>query len=199
MKKRMMSMLLALTPDAYYLLPETVEVAAGGTGLTLGTDFSCDSATGVLTIPAASVKGDWEISAQALPQQFSVTHKTSGGTNPASNPAHYTVEDNVTLTAPTREGYTFTGWTWEGQEKPVLSVEMPAGTTGELRFTANWKENEKPPIRFTDVNADDWFYDPVYWAVETDITTGTTDATFSPADASTRAQGVTFLYRFFHA
>ena len=71
-------------------------------------------------------------------------------------------------------------------------------STGDLCFTANWKENEKPPIRFTDVNADDWFYDSVYWAVETDITTGTTDTTFSPSDACTRAQGVTFLYRFFH-
>ena len=48
---------------------------------------------------------------------------------------------------------------------------------------------------FTDVGTGDYFYTPVLWAVENGVTTGTTAATFSPEDACTRGQVVTFLYR----
>ena len=48
---------------------------------------------------------------------------------------------------------------------------------------------------FTDVNSNDWFYDPVQWALEKHITTGTTATTFSPNDLCNRAQILTFLWR----
>ena len=50
---------------------------------------------------------------------------------------------------------------------------------------------------FTDVHRNDFFWYPVKWAVEEEITTGTSAATFSPMLTCTRAQVVTFLYRFF--
>lgn len=49
---------------------------------------------------------------------------------------------------------------------------------------------------FTDVKADSYYYDAVLWAVENGITGGTSANTFSPDDSCTRAQVVTFLYRF---
>ena len=52
-------------------------------------------------------------------------------------------------------------------------------------------------VAFTDVDRDDFFWYPVKWAVEEDITTGTSATTFSPMLTCTRAQVVTFLYRFF--
>ena len=48
---------------------------------------------------------------------------------------------------------------------------------------------------FTDVHANDYFYDAVLWAVENGITNGTSKTTFSPNATVTRAQVVTFLYR----
>ena len=48
---------------------------------------------------------------------------------------------------------------------------------------------------FTDVNESHYFYNAVLWAVENGITAGTTATTFSPDDDCTRAQAVTFLYR----
>ena len=48
---------------------------------------------------------------------------------------------------------------------------------------------------FTDVRADDYFYDAVLWAVEHGITNGTSAKTFSPDATVTRAQVVTFLWR----
>ena len=48
---------------------------------------------------------------------------------------------------------------------------------------------------FSDVPADSWFAPPVLWAVENDITNGTSDTTFSPDAICNRAEVVTFLYR----
>ena len=48
---------------------------------------------------------------------------------------------------------------------------------------------------FRDVQATDYFYRAVLWAYYNGITTGTTGTTFSPYNACTREQCVTFLYR----
>ena len=54
-------------------------------------------------------------------------------------------------------------------------------------------ENQDNP--FGDVRAKDYFCQPVLWAVENGITSGTGAGKFSPADSCTRGQVVTFLYR----
>ncbi len=48
---------------------------------------------------------------------------------------------------------------------------------------------------FEDILPTDYYYDPVLWAVGRNITTGTSQTSFSPADPCTRAQMVTFLWR----
>ena len=48
---------------------------------------------------------------------------------------------------------------------------------------------------FTDVNAYDYYYNAVLWAVEQGITTGLTATTFGPDETVTRGQVATFLYR----
>ena len=55
------------------------------------------------------------------------------------------------------------------------------------------KTNDDNP--FTDVLASDYYYDSVLLAYENDITSGTSDTTFSPNDDCLRGQIVTFLYR----
>ena len=50
---------------------------------------------------------------------------------------------------------------------------------------------------FTDVKTTAYNYDAILWAYDNRITTGTSDTTFSPDAYCTRAQIVTFLYRFF--
>ena len=49
---------------------------------------------------------------------------------------------------------------------------------------------------FTDVKAGAYYYDAVLWAVENGITGGKTAMTFVPKEPCTRAQVVTFLYRY---
>ena len=48
---------------------------------------------------------------------------------------------------------------------------------------------------FEDVSADDYYYNAVLWAVENGITSGTSANTFGPDATVTRAQNVTFLWR----
>ena len=48
---------------------------------------------------------------------------------------------------------------------------------------------------FTDVNAKQFYYKPMLWAVENNITAGLTATTFGPTAICNRAQVVTFLYR----
>ena len=55
------------------------------------------------------------------------------------------------------------------------------------------KSTENP---FGDVSSGTYYYDAVLWAVENNITNGTSDTVFSPDGVCTRAQVVTFLYRY---
>lgn len=48
---------------------------------------------------------------------------------------------------------------------------------------------------FSDVTKADYYFSPVLWCAVHDITTGTSDRTFSPKDTCTRAEVVTFLWR----
>ena len=52
-----------------------------------------------------------------------------------------------------------------------------------------------PAPAFTDVPADAYYAAPVAWAVENEITTGTSDTAFSPKQDCTNAQILTFLWR----
>ena len=47
---------------------------------------------------------------------------------------------------------------------------------------------------FTDVTEADWFYNPVKWALRTNVTSGISETVFGPYDSCTRAQVVTFLW-----
>ena len=71
------------------------------------------------------------------------------------------------------------------------TFSMPAGkVTVEASFKA-----EAPVNPFTDVPEDSWYKDAVIWAVNRDITSGTSATTFAPDGICTRAQAVTFLWR----
>lgn len=69
--------------------------------------------------------------------------------------------------------------------------------------TLLWRLNGCPNLdksnehnMFDDVSPNDYFYEPTYWAAEQGITNGTADGIFSPNDVCTRAQIITFLYRY---
>ena len=77
-----------------------------------------------------------------LTHRYAITYDLAGGAVETENPTTYTVESaDITLNNPTRDGYTFTGWTYEGQTAPTLNVTIAQGATGNRSYTANWKKN----------------------------------------------------------
>ncbi len=79
-----------------------------------------------------------------------------------------------------------------------FTFKMPGSkVTVEATFRAVEEIPEKPEVvnPFVDVNENAYYHDAVLWAVEKGITGGTSAATFSPDEACTRAQMVTFLWR----
>ena len=64
-----------------------------------------------------------------------------------------------------------------------LSPECPVSSN----FTA---------ISFADVSPDDFFFEPVIWMAQEEITTGKAPGLFAPDDPVTRAEAATFLWRF---
>ena len=73
-------------------------------------------------------------------------------------------------------------------------------TRGQMATFLSRVADGKPvsdKVIFADVNADKYYAKAVQWAYEQKITVGTSATTFSPNDPCTRAQMVTFLYRYF--
>lgn len=57
------------------------------------------------------------------------------------NIQYYNIETSYTLENPSRDGYTFIGWSENGSEQLVLNKSINKGTIGELSFKAYWAPN----------------------------------------------------------
>lgn len=90
------------------------------------------------------------------PISYSITYNLNGGTNSSTNPSTYDVLYGVSLKAPTKAGYTFTGWYDENGNKITginegcnakfssaddLYAKLAARTTGNRVLTAHWSYN----------------------------------------------------------
>ena len=72
---------------------------------------------------------------------YQIEYNLQGGTV-TGNPGSYTVETNpFTLVNPTKEGYTFVGWTGSNGDVPSLTVTLPEEELGDKNYTANYSIN----------------------------------------------------------
>ena len=117
---------LSATPDEGYELsgwqtePDAVQVGEDGT----------------FVMPDGPVT----VTAEFAPVAYRINYDLAGGAGAEQNPDNYTVEsDEITLTAPTRDGYTFAGWSGTGIEGVEGAVTIPAGSIGDRSYTANWR------------------------------------------------------------
>lgn len=78
---------------------------------------------------------------------------------------------------------------------PDVTVTRGQVATFLYRAASAAKPNTFNP--FADVKTTAYNYDAILWAYDNRITTGTSDTTFSPDAYCTRAQIVTFLYRYY--
>ncbi len=102
-----------------------------------GTDI--DGMVSDVMIPSGSY-GDREYTAN-WEAYGKITYKLGGGR--ALNPSEYSFQDKTfTLNNPTREGYTFIGWTGTDLDGLTMTVTIPTGSHGDRKYTANWEVNE---------------------------------------------------------
>ena len=108
--------------------------------------------------------------------------------------------DTVTITATPDKGYTLESLTVLDKDGKALELTdkdggkytfvMPAG---KVTVKAVFMDDNTMLNFFTDVHAEDYYYDAVLWAAQKGITGGMSDTLFAPNAACTRAQIVTFL------
>lgn len=78
------------------------------------------------------IKAKWEII------NYNITYVLDGGTS--TNPNTYTIEDNITLTNPTKFGSTFLGWSINNEETYNSTITISKGTTGDKEYIARWTD-----------------------------------------------------------
>ena len=111
------------------------------TGYTFAGWYEKADCTGTaVTIIPADATGNKEYWAGWTPISYSITYVLDGG-NVSGNPTSYTIESSaITLNNPTREGYTFTGWSGTDLTgNNHMSVTIASGSTGHRTYTAHWK------------------------------------------------------------
>ena len=94
-----------------------------------------------IEIPENMPANDLTATAIWTPVVYSITLNTVSGAV-GSYPTTYTVESGaINIPNPTREGYTFLGWTGTGLSEATKNLAIPAGSVGNRNYTATWSEN----------------------------------------------------------
>lgn len=101
--------------------------------------------------------GNWKytsdktLTAHWTPTNYQITYDLDEGVNNPLNPTTYNIESStITLSDPSKTGYTFIGWTNSDVTTPTKNLFIESGSTGNKEFKANWSAN-KYKINF-DVN-----------------------------------------------
>jgi len=140
----------SLSGDGRYLVGTSVTVNAGSrvgytfSGWTVneGSITLSNSVTETFTMPAHDVV----VTANWSPISYTINYVlNSGGTNAAGNPSSYNVGNTfpIPINNPSRSGYEFLSWnvlyTNGSQVSSQSYYNIPAGTTGNIELTANWR------------------------------------------------------------
>lgn len=142
---------LQTTWGSFNLLPNTSGVgnvlsfkgritASAGTALQItGLDGTVQDMTGnSFAWPGTQ---NLNLSSTAAPS-YTISYDLGGGAFNGSCPTSYSWSNSsVTLTNPTRTGYTFTGWTGTDLSEPTMSVSF-IRSFGDRQYIANWQINQ---------------------------------------------------------
>ena len=94
-------------------------------------EFAAETVTAPITLYAK-----WEQNVHTI------TYVMNGGVNNALNPLVFNADGELNIVAPSREGYTFNGWTFEGQTDPLANPSFANAPDKDLVFTAHWTINQ---------------------------------------------------------
>jgi uncharacterized repeat protein (TIGR02543 family) len=95
--------------------------------------------SGIRHYDTLAIYGDVELRAVFALNHYPIRYYLNGAENDSVNPSAYTVESAaITLAAPVKPGDVFTGWTGSNGEAPQETVTIPAGSTGDRTYYANF-------------------------------------------------------------
>ena len=102
-----------------------------------GSDDVIEKTNATITMPSN------ELTAYPFAQaeNYDIEYNLDGG-KVDGNFTTYTVDDEFILLNPEKEGYEFIGWTGSNGNEPELETKVEKGTTGNLSYTANYKQKE---------------------------------------------------------
>ena len=118
------------TEPTSYLSNETFTPPAADKMVKVGYTF----AGWTLTTDMNTAK---EYTANWTANTYNISYELNGGTNATANPATYTYGVGVAeLLSPTRDGYTFAGWTLDGN----IVTDISETQVGNITLSAQWEE-----------------------------------------------------------
>lgn len=86
--------------------------------------------------------GDKSYTANWTPVNYTISYNANGGSISGQKTSYNIETANFTLPTPTRNGYTFTGWTGTGLSSATKSITVSKGSTGNRSYTANWSASD---------------------------------------------------------
>jgi len=133
---------------------------------------------------------------------YAITVQNSKNGGVTVSPKSASKGDTVTITATPDKGYTLESLTVLDKDGKELALTDKGGgrytftmPAGKITVKAVFMDDNTMINFFTDVHAEDYYYDAVLWAAQEGVTGGTSATTFDPDGSCTRAQAVTFLWR----
>lgn len=127
-----------------------LEEANAPAGYTSSFVFWADELNGETPLSVSGAASDveaWPSFSHEL-IHYSVSYELDGGVNAEANPASYTVEDDVRLVAPTRDGWRFLYWS--DAEGNVVSALGKNGALGDVSLKANWSNSASCIVTYPD-------------------------------------------------
>lgn len=91
-------------------------------------------------VTKVDLKGKSEVTLYPItkPINYRIIYDLDGGKNNIDNPNTYTIEDEITIKAPTKENFAFNGWTTDTITTPTLNYVIEKGTYGDITLKANY-------------------------------------------------------------
>jgi len=166
--------------ETYTALTDELLTAINGTTAEAAPVFSSNY------VPSSPVETKYTIKAEA---------GENGTISPDGN-SSVTKGSSKTYTITANDGYVIADVLVDGESVGAVSTYTFESVKANHTISASFKAAKKTYVNpFGDVKESDYFYKPVLWAAEKNITNGVYDVMFEPNSNCTRAQVVTFLWR----
>lgn len=132
----------------------TVEYKKGDTLKTpyrTGHDFSKWSIVEYSVIyDLTNISASLTLEAEWNKHEYSISYNMNGGVL-AQKPSGYNYDsDDIKIGSPSREGYSFVGWSGTGIDGMVPEITIKHNSLGDMSFVANWQANTYT-ITFSDI------------------------------------------------